>query len=76
MFENTMGVARKYGSKAAAAVAVVPFMAGNAMAELPPEVATATTAYKTDGLAAIGMVMVASIALWGLRKLAAKMGWF
>lgn len=47
-----------------------------AHAELPAAATTAVNDYKTDALAAIGLVMGAGIAIWGLRKLAGKMGWF
>jgi len=46
-----------------------------AQAALPEAVDTAITAAKTDLLAAIGLVMAAMVAVWGLRKLGQKMGW-
>lgn len=46
-----------------------------AHAALPTEVSTAVDTAKTDLLAAIAMVMAAMVAVWGLRKLASKMGW-
>lgn len=61
-------------------VALVPVAlmaaAGAAHAELPADVETAITAYKTDALAAIGLVLAAGVAIWGLKKLGSKMGWF
>lgn len=63
-------------TKPAAAVATGGMvLAGSARAALPEEVSTAITAYSTDALAAIGLVMAAGVAIWGLRKLASKMGW-
>lgn len=49
--------------------------AGMAHAELPAAVATAITAAQTDMLAAIGLVIGAMVAVWGLLKLASKLGW-
>lgn len=46
-----------------------------AHAAVPEEVTTAVTGAKTDLLAAIGMVIAAMVAVWGLRKLGQKMGW-
>lgn len=50
--------------------------AGAAHAELPTDVGTAIASYKTDALAAIGLVLAAGVAIWGLKKLGSKMGWF
>lgn len=49
--------------------------AGAAHAELPASVSTAVTSYQTDALAALGLVLAAGVAIWGLRKLGQKMGW-
>ena len=49
---------------------------GAAHAALPAEVSTAVDEYKTDALAAIGLVLAAGVAIWGLKKLGTKMGWF
>ena len=46
-----------------------------AHAELPAAVSTAITAYQTDALAAIALVMAAGVTTWGLMKLASKLGW-
>lgn len=70
MNRNTVNIARIALVSAAAAAAA------SAHAELPPGVSTAVTAYQTDALAAIGLVMAAGVAIWGLRKLASKLGWF
>ena len=48
---------------------------GAAHAELPAAVGTAITAAQTDMLAAIGLVIGAMVAVWGLLKLASKLGW-
>lgn len=61
---------RKYGAAGAALIA-----AGSANAALPEAVSTAITGYQTDALAAIGLVMAAGVTIWGLMKLASKMGW-
>lgn len=47
----------------------------SAHAALPTAVSDAITAYQTDALAAIGLVMAAGVTIWGLMKLASKMGW-
>lgn len=49
--------------------------AGAAHAALPTEVSTAIATYQTDALSAIGLVMAAGVTIWGLMKLASKMGW-
>jgi len=56
-------------------IAAVMSAAGAANAALPEGVSTAITAYQTDALAAIGLVMAAGVAIWGLSKLASKLGW-
>lgn len=60
----------KYGSVGALLTAM-----GVAHAELPAAVGTAITAAQTDMLAAIGLVIGAMVAVWGLLKLASKLGW-
>ncbi len=49
--------------------------AGAAHAALPEGVATAITAAQTDMLSAVGLVIGAMVAVWGLLKLASKLGW-
>lgn len=48
---------------------------GAAHAELPAGVSTAITAYQTDATTAIGLIMAAGVVIWGLMKLASKLGW-
>ncbi|GAA3994685.1 hypothetical protein GCM10022279_17850 [Comamonas faecalis] len=67
---------RTAGAKLAAVPALALIGVSSAYAELPTEVSTAVTEYKTDALAAIGMVLAAGVAIWGLRKLGTKLGWF
>lgn len=67
---------RNAGVKLAAVPALALIGVSSAYAELPTEVSTAVTEYKTDALAAIGMVLAAGVAIWGLRKLGTKLGWF
>ncbi len=55
--------------------AVVLASAGAAHAALPEGVATAITAAQTDMLSAVGLVIGAMVAVWGLLKLASKLGW-
>ena len=60
-------------------LAVIPAFvlasAGAAHAALPSGVDTAITAAQTDMLTAIGLVIGAMVAVWGLLKLASKLGW-
>ncbi|MDH6594344.1 hypothetical protein M2165_004233 [Variovorax sp. TBS-050B] len=48
---------------------------GTAHAALPENVSTAVTAYQTDATTAIGLIMAAGVTIWGLMKLASKLGW-
>ena len=59
----------------AAIPAFVLATTGAAHAALPAEVSTAITGYQTDATTAIGLVMAAGVTIWGLMKLASKMGW-
>lgn len=63
----------KNAIRGAAAMALAAV--GTAHAALPEGAAAAITEYKTDALAAIGLVMAAGVAVWGLNKLASKLGW-
>lgn len=67
---------RNATAKIAAGVVLVPVMVGNAMAALPAGVSDAVDDYKTDALAALAMILAAGVAIWGLKKLGSKMGWF
>lgn len=49
--------------------------AGAAHAAVPAAATTAITEAGTDMLTAIGAVITAMVAVWGLRKLGQKMGW-
>lgn len=59
----------------AAVPAFVLATVGTAHAELPAAVSTAITAYQTDATTAIGLIMAAGVVIWGLMKLASKLGW-
>lgn len=59
----------------AAIPAFVLATTGAAHAALPPEIATAISAYQADATQAITLVMAAGVTIWGLMKLASKMGW-
>jgi hypothetical protein len=48
---------------------------GVASATVPAAAGTAITTAGTDMLEAIGMVIAAMVAVWGLKKLGQKMGW-
>ena len=62
-------------TRLAAIPAFVLATAGAAHAALPAGVDTAITAAQTDMLTAIGLVNGAMVAVWGLLKLASKLGW-
>ena len=47
----------------------------SAHAALDPGIGTAITAAQADILEAIGAVILAMVAVWGLKKLGRKMGW-
>ena len=49
--------------------------AGSAHAALPVAASTAITDAGADMLTAVGAVITAMVAVWGLRKLGSKMGW-
>lgn len=63
----------KNAIRGAAALALAAV--GTAHAALPTEVGTSITSYKEDALSALGLVMAAGVAIWGLNKLAIKLGW-
>lgn len=50
-------------------------LAATVHAEVPAAVTTEIATAKTDLLTAIGAVIAAMVAVWGLRKLGQKMGW-
>lgn len=60
----------------AAIPAVVLASTGSAMAALPVEATAAITTAGADLLTAIGSVIAVMVAVWGLKKLGTKMGWF
>ncbi|MFT4241444.1 MAG: major capsid protein [Acidovorax sp.] len=62
-------------SKIAAVPALALASVMNAHAELPASVATTISEYKDDSLEALGLIIAAGIAIWGLRKLGQRFGW-
>lgn len=62
-------------ARLAAIPAVVLATVGTAHAALPEAVGTAVDAAKADMLSAVGLVIGAMVAVWGLLKLASKLGW-
>ena len=66
----------KFNQARAALIALPLTIAGAAHAALPTEVNTAIDAAGDDLVAAVGLVIVAMVAFWGLKKLGTKMGWF
>jgi len=68
---------RKYAAKVVAGGAVAMATLTNlAHAALPTEVTTAITTAGQDLSAAALAIIVAMVAVWGLRKLGQKMGWW
>jgi hypothetical protein len=65
----------KLQTRALGALAFLAATVGSAHAALPEGVSTAITAYQTDATAAIGLIMAAGVTIWGLMKLASKLGW-
>lgn len=59
----------------AALFALLAAVAAPAHAALDVGIGTAITAAQTDIMAALGLVIVAMVAVWGLKKLGRKMGW-
>jgi len=70
MFAKTRKIALKYGA------APLALVAGASQAAVPAGVTTAMSDLSTDGVAIVGSIMGACIAIWGLKKLATKFGWF
>lgn len=66
---------KKTVSRFALIPAVALATVGAAHAALPAGVATAITTYQTDATEAIGLIMGAGVVIWGLMRLASKMGW-
>lgn len=62
-------------TRLAAILAFALAIAGSAHAALPEGIETAITAAKTDMTTAIGLVIGAMVVVWGLLKLASKLGW-
>lgn len=66
---------KKLALRLAAVPAFVLATAGAAHAALPASVSDAITEYQTDATTAIGLIMAAGVVIWGLMKLASKLGW-
>ncbi len=62
-------------AKFLAVMAMFSFMTGSALAALPASITTDVAEAKTDMLAALALVISAMVAVWGLKKLASKLGW-
>lgn len=73
MFTKRIGGAR--AAMVGSALAFLASVGTSAHAALPEGVETAIATYQTDALAAIALIMAAGVAIWGLMKLASKMGW-
>ncbi|CAB5696708.1 major capsid protein [Comamonas aquatica] len=62
-------------ARLAAIPAFVLATAGTAHAALPTGISDAIDAAKTDMETAVGLVIGAMVVIWGLLKLASKLGW-
>ncbi|WP_455240220.1 hypothetical protein [Variovorax durovernensis] len=62
-------------AKMAAVNAFALLAAANVHAALPEGASAAIDGYKTDATTAIGLIMAAGVTIWGLLKLASKLGW-
>ena len=69
-------VSTRWASAKVAALVAIGAASGSAMAALPEGVSTEITTYKTDALAAMALILAAGVAIWGLKKLGTKLGWF
>ena len=69
-------VSARWASAKVAALVAIGAASGSAMAALPEGVSTEITTYKTDALAALALILAAGVAIWGLKKLGSKLGWF
>lgn len=67
---------KKTALRLAAIPAFVAATAGTAMAALPAGVTAEVDTYKEDALAALALILAAGVAIWGLKKLGSKLGWF
>lgn len=61
--------------KYAAVIAMLTLFAAPAFAALPASITTDVGEAKVDMLAALALVIGAMVAVWGLKKLASKLGW-
>lgn len=68
-------LAKSAHARGLTAAGLLALLGTQAHAALPSGVDTAITAAQGDMLAAIGLVIGAMVAVWGLLKLASKLGW-
>lgn len=69
-------VSARWASAKVSALVAIGAASGSAMAALPDGVTTEITTYKTDAMAALALILAAGVAIWGLKKLGTKLGWF
>lgn len=67
MFANTRSIARKFGSKVAAASGAAVALVGTAHAEVPANVQTALDNLSTDALTVAGIVLAAIVAVYAFK---------
>lgn len=75
VLQKTRSFVAAPAAKVASVLAIGAAAASSAHAELPAAVSTAITGYQTDATTAIGLIMAAGVVIWGLMKLATKLGW-
>ena len=68
-------LAKSVHARGITAAGLLTMLGTQAHAALPVGVSDAIEAAQTDMLAAIGLVIGAMVAVWGLLKLASKLGW-
>lgn len=66
---------KKISTQIALIVLAAASMISAAQAAVPAAATTAITEAGTDMMTAVGAVITAMVAVWGLRKLGQKMGW-
>lgn len=71
-----MQIATRLNAFRAAAVTGMFLAMSSAHAALPEGTQAEIDKYKEDAVLAIGAVLAAGVAIWGLKKLGQKLGWF
>ena len=73
---SSLNTVKSWADAKVATVTALAFAGATSVhAALPETIATDVAAAKTDMLAAVALVIGAMVAVWGLLKLASKLGW-